>query len=131
MSDPAPISHSRRAAGRRRDRTQMWLGIAGLALSLVISTLARRADAHVLAVLAFGVGALFLALLIWVHVSPSLRRRGRDGPSGGGDDLGGGRGPRDPARDPGPGSGQFAWDAFEREFAAYVAARERELVPHR
>jgi hypothetical protein len=75
---------------------------------------------------------------LWLGRVPSagFRQKEDDGGSGG-DGGGGGGGPDDggrPSDGPGPGGDGIDWDAFEREFAAYVERgrepeRERGLEP--
>jgi hypothetical protein len=80
----------------------------------------------------FGMWCLWLGRL----PSAGFRQNEDDGGSGGDGGGGGGGGPDDggPSDGPGPGGNGVDWDAFEREFAAYVARRgepepERGLEP--
>jgi hypothetical protein len=61
---------------------------------------------------------------LWLGRVPSrgFRQNEDDGGSGGDGGNGGGGGPDDrrPGDGPGPGGDDVDWDAFEREFAAYV-----------
>jgi hypothetical protein len=75
---------------------------------------------------------------LWLGRVPSagFRQNEDDGGSGGDGGGGGGGGPDDggPGDGPGPGGDGVDWDAFEREFAAYVERRgepepERGLEP--
>jgi uncharacterized membrane protein YgcG len=66
---------------------------------------------------------------LWLGRVPSVgfRQNEDDGGSGGDGGGGGGGGPDDgsPSDGPGPGGDDLDWDAFEREFAAYVERFER------
>src|SRR4051794_38559109 len=66
----------------------------------------------------FGIWCLWLGRL----PSHGFRQNEDDGGSGGDGPGGGGGGPDDggPGDGPGPGGDDVDWDAFEREFAAYV-----------
>jgi hypothetical protein len=77
----------------------------------------------------FGMWCLWLGRL----PSAGFRQNEDDGGSGG-EGGGGGGGPDDsgPEDGPGPGGDGVDWDAFEREFAAYVERRETpEADPER
>ena len=66
---------------------------------------------------------------LWLGRIPSagFRPNEDEGGSGGDGPGGGGGGPDDgkPGDGPGPGGDDVDWDAFEREFAAYVERAER------
>jgi hypothetical protein len=75
---------------------------------------------------------------LWLGRVPSrgFRQNDDDGPTGSDGPGGGGGGPDDgrPSDGPGPGGNDVDWDAFERDFAAYVERRaepepERGLEP--
>src|SRR4051794_19521559 len=66
---------------------------------------------------------------LWLGRLPShgFRQNEDDGGPGGDGPGGGGGGPDDgrPSDGPGPGGDDVDWDAFEREFAAYVERAQR------
>jgi hypothetical protein len=74
---------------------------------------------------AFGVGGVFVAMLLMALAGLGLGRFGRsDDGSSGRDERGGDRGPHPPET----GGGGLAWEVFEREFRAYVSASRSASV---
>lgn len=131
---PAPRMHPARAGG-------VCLGLmlaCGLSFAvastlIVLAMLGELPGPIVVppAVAVLGVAVAFSATMFWMSSAPAPEREADPDESDGDDGGGGGGGLRpedDPPRDPGPSDG-IPWDRFDRERAAWEAARtERDRV---